>query len=191
MSVTKYRPRALHLGRRADGYILQLADPQVLEWTLAAVRGAAPRGRPRPQRRLRLRCRPPPTSEQPRPPAEQLRWFGGIVGDHVADMVRRYGEDESKVPKVLIDYIKGRDGYDYDRRRQGREPVDRLSVPDQMRRQIYAFWRRSDDRVEKLRRAQATWEWTSSGVYLMHDDQEGTASRLRGVDRPSRVLSRV
>src|SRR5437762_698424 len=43
---------------------------------------------------------------------EQTRWFGGMVGNHVADIVARYGADGA-VPSVLTDYIKGRQGYDY------------------------------------------------------------------------------
>ena len=29
---------------------------------------------------------------------EQCRWFGGMVGNHVADLVRRYGED-GEIPR--------------------------------------------------------------------------------------------
>ena len=36
---------------------------------------------------------------------EQLRWFGGMVGNHVADLVARYGTD-GPVPRALTDYIK-------------------------------------------------------------------------------------
>ncbi|MCI0543602.1 MAG: TIGR03842 family LLM class F420-dependent oxidoreductase, partial [Actinobacteria bacterium] len=42
MWVSGYGPKALDaIGRHADGFILQLADPQVLEWTMGAVRQAA------------------------------------------------------------------------------------------------------------------------------------------------------
>ena len=43
---------------------------------------------------------------------EQCRWFGGMVGNHVADIVARYGE-RSEVPEALTAYIKGRQDYDY------------------------------------------------------------------------------
>jgi hypothetical protein len=43
---------------------------------------------------------------------EQTRWFGGMVGNHVADIVARYGADGA-VPPALTDYIKARQGYDY------------------------------------------------------------------------------
>ena len=44
---------------------------------------------------------------------DQCRWFGGMVGNHVADIVARYGADGAAVPQALTDYIKGRQGYDY------------------------------------------------------------------------------
>src|SRR5579875_3808783 len=43
---------------------------------------------------------------------DQLRWFGGMVGNHVADLVARYGTT-GPVPHALTDYIAGRQGYDY------------------------------------------------------------------------------
>ena len=44
---------------------------------------------------------------------DQCRWFGGMVGNHVADIVARYGADGAAVPAALSDYIAGRQGYDY------------------------------------------------------------------------------
>ncbi len=43
---------------------------------------------------------------------EQTRWFGGMVGNHVADIVERYGTSGA-VPRALTNYIEGRKGYDY------------------------------------------------------------------------------
>ena len=42
--VAAYGPKALALtGEVGDGFILQLADPAITEWSIAAVRGARPR----------------------------------------------------------------------------------------------------------------------------------------------------
>ena len=41
---------------------------------------------------------------------DQCRWFGGMVGNHVADIVARYGSEGTAVPKALSDYIAGRRG---------------------------------------------------------------------------------
>ena len=61
---------------------------------------------------------------------DQCRWFGGMVGNHVADIVGRYG-DSSDVPAALTDYIKGRQGYDYNQHGQaGNTHAD--FVPDEI-----------------------------------------------------------
>ncbi|GHB08601.1 hypothetical protein GCM10010305_59500 [Streptomyces termitum] len=39
---------------------------------------------------------------------DQCRWFGGTVGNHVADLVAKYGEHSDMVPEELTAYIKGR-----------------------------------------------------------------------------------
>lgn len=51
------------------------------------------------------------TEESYRHALDQCRWFGGMVGNHVADIVAKYGTD-SEIPKALTDYIAGRTGYD-------------------------------------------------------------------------------
>ena len=61
---------------------------------------------------------------------DQCRWFGGMVGNHVADIVGRYG-DSSDVPAALTEYIKGRQGYDYNQHGQaGNTHAD--FVPDEI-----------------------------------------------------------
>jgi hypothetical protein len=51
-----------------------------------------------------------------------------MVGNHVADLVARYGTD-GPVPRELTDYIAGRQGYDYAHHgRAGNPTVD--FVPD-------------------------------------------------------------
>jgi alkanesulfonate monooxygenase SsuD/methylene tetrahydromethanopterin reductase-like flavin-dependent oxidoreductase (luciferase family) len=57
-----YGPKALSLvGRKADGFILQLADPVILEWTMKHVHDAA-REAAATRRRSRSAWPPPPTS---------------------------------------------------------------------------------------------------------------------------------
>jgi hypothetical protein len=51
-----------------------------------------------------------------------------MVGNHVADLVSRYGED-SEVPHALTDYIKARQGYDYSHHGQAGNPTTDF-VPD-------------------------------------------------------------
>src|SRR3712207_9404733 len=59
---------------------------------------------------------------------DQCRWFGGMVGNHVADLVARYGED-GDVPHALTDYIKARESYDYSHHGKAGNPSTGF-VPD-------------------------------------------------------------
>jgi probable F420-dependent oxidoreductase len=116
--VAAYGPKALALtGEVADGFILQLADPAITEWSIAAVRkAAADVGRDPAEVTI---CVAAPayvtdgTDAHLAHARDQCRWFGGMVGNHVADIVARYGADGGAIPKALSDYIAGRQGYDY------------------------------------------------------------------------------
>jgi alkanesulfonate monooxygenase SsuD/methylene tetrahydromethanopterin reductase-like flavin-dependent oxidoreductase (luciferase family) len=101
----------------ADGFILQLADPDITAWSIAAVRkAAADAGRDPDSVTI---CVAAPAYVTDGTDAglahgrDQCRWFGGMVGNHVADIVARYGADGSAVPPALSDYIAGRKEYDY------------------------------------------------------------------------------
>src|ERR1700712_2288945 len=116
--IAAYGPRALQLtGEIGDGFILQLADPDITAWTISAVRkAAAEAGRDPASVKI---CVAAPAYVTDGTDAglahgrDQCRWFGGMVGNHVADIVARYGGDGSAVPTALTDYIREREGYDY------------------------------------------------------------------------------
>ena len=111
--VAAYGPKALALaGEVGDGYILQLADPDIAAWMIGAVRAAAQRAGRDPAAVKFCVAAPAYVGEDVAHQREQTRWFGGMVGNHVADIVARYGEGGA-VPTVLTDYISGRTGYDY------------------------------------------------------------------------------
>ena len=119
-----YGPKALKLvGEQADGFILQPPIPTSPGGPSA--RSGSPRGRrPRPGCDHRVRRRSRLRRHRTGSPRDQLRWFGGMVGNHVADLIARYG-DNGPVPHALTDYIKGREGYDYSPR-PGGQSVHRL-----------------------------------------------------------------
>jgi probable F420-dependent oxidoreductase len=111
--VAAYGPKALALtGEVGDGYILQLADPDIAEWMIGAVRRAAAAAGRDPAAVKFCVAAPAYVGDDLAHQREQTRWFGGMVGNHVADIVARYGADGA-VPPVLTDYIRGRQGYDY------------------------------------------------------------------------------
>ncbi|MCX2730028.1 TIGR03842 family LLM class F420-dependent oxidoreductase [Saccharopolyspora sp. NFXS83] len=109
-----YGPRALDLaGRVADGVIIQLADPLLTRWMVEHVRDAARNAGRDPDAITVCAAAPAYVGQDLDHARNQCRWFGGMVGNHVADLVRRYGADSDAVPAALTDYIRGRDGYDY------------------------------------------------------------------------------
>jgi probable F420-dependent oxidoreductase len=111
--VAAYGPKALALtGEVGDGYILQLADPDIAEWMIKAVRDAAAKAGRDPAAIRFCVAAPAYVGDDVAHQRDQTRWFGGMVGNHVADIVARYGADGA-VPQVLTDYIKDRQGYDY------------------------------------------------------------------------------
>jgi probable F420-dependent oxidoreductase len=172
MWVAGYGPKALAtIGEHADGFILQLADPQVLEWTMTAVRAAASDAGRDPADVKICVVAPAYVGDDITHQRDQLRWFGGMVGNHVADMVKRYGTDESKVPKVLSDYIAAREGYDYDHHGRAGNPSTDF-VPDDIVDRFCVLGT-ADQHIEKLNQL-SEMGVDQFGIYLMHDDQEGT-----------------
>jgi probable F420-dependent oxidoreductase len=127
-----YGPRALDLvGRVADGFILQLADPYLVEWTIKSVRAAAEAAGRDPASITMCVAAPAYVGDDLAHARDQCRWFGGMVGNHVADLVTRYGEASAAVPAELTGYIQGRDGYDYSHHgRVGNRSTD--FVPDEV-----------------------------------------------------------
>ncbi len=168
-----YGPKALDtVGRHADGFILQLADPQILAWTMAAVRAAAEDAGRNPGDIAICVVAPAYVGDNVAHQRDQLRWFGGMVGNHVHDMVKRYGaEDESKVPKVLADYIAAREGYDYAHHGRAGNPSTDF-VPDEIVDRFCVLGT-IDDHIAKLTTLREMGV-DQFGIYLMHDDQEAT-----------------
>jgi probable F420-dependent oxidoreductase len=169
--VAGYGPKALKLiGEVGDGFILQLADPDITAWTIASVRKAAQESGRDPDSITICVAAPAYVGEDLAHAREQCRWFGGMVGNHVADIVDRYGETGA-VPKALTDYIKGRQGYDYNQHGQAGN-THTAFVPDEIVDRFCILGPVS----EHVRRLQ---ELKSLGVdqfalYLQHDSKDET-----------------
>ena len=169
--VAAYGPKALALtGEVGDGYILQLADPDIAAWMIGAVRRAAEQAGRDPMAIKFCVAAPAYVGDDLAHQREQTRWFGGMVGNHVADIVARYGGDGT-VPQVLTDYIKGRQGYDY--AEHGRAGNTHTSfVPDEVvdRFCILGPVENHLKRLEELRALGVD----QFAVYLQHDAKEET-----------------
>jgi probable F420-dependent oxidoreductase len=166
-----YGPKALRvIGERADGFILQVADPQIAEWTIESVRSAATDAGRDPDAITICVAAPAYIGDDVTHQREQLRWFGGMVGNHVADLVARYGES-SDVPHALTDYIKGREGYDYSHHGKADNPsVD--FVPDEIVDRFCVLGP-IEAHIEKLTQMRALGV-DQFALYLMHDAAAAT-----------------
>jgi probable F420-dependent oxidoreductase len=174
--VAAYGPKALALaGEVGDGFILQLADPDITAWSIAAVRRAAEAAGRDPDAITICVAAPAYVTDGSEAGVdharEQCRWFGGMVGNHVADIVARYGDDGAAVPTALTDYIAGRQGYDYNE--HGRAGNTHTAfVPDAIVDR-FCLIGPPEDQVARLQ------ELSGLGVdqfalYLQHDAKDAT-----------------
>jgi probable F420-dependent oxidoreductase len=170
--VAAYGPKALALaGEVGDGFILQLADPDIAAWSIKAVRDAATRaGRDSDAIKFCVAA-PAYVGDDVAHQRDQCRWFGGMVGNHVADIVARYGADGREVPAALTDYIEGRHGYDYNE--HGRAGNTHASfVPDEVIDRFCIFGP-PDAHAERLHQLAALGV-DQFAIYLQHDAKEAT-----------------
>ncbi len=169
--VAAYGPLALKLtGEVGDGFILQMADLDVAEWMIKTVRKAAKDAGRDPEAVKICVAAPMYIGDDTEHMRDQCRWFGGMVGNHVADIVAKYGEG-SAVPKALTDYIKGREGYDYNQHGQaGNTHAD--FVPDEIVDR-FCLLGTADDHIQKLKTLKEMGVDQFAG-YLQHDNKEET-----------------
>jgi probable F420-dependent oxidoreductase len=114
MHVAGYGPRALGVaGRVGDGVIIQLADPQIIQWIMDTARKAADEGGRDPDALECIVCAPSHISDDLADAREQVRWFPAMVSNHVMDLIERYGADSDEIPSALTDFVKARKFYDY------------------------------------------------------------------------------
>jgi probable F420-dependent oxidoreductase len=166
-----YGPKALTMiGETCDGFILQLADPSIAEWTIGAVRSAAAAVGRDPDSITICVAAPAYVGDDLAYLRDQTRWFGGMVGNHVADIVARYGDD-APVPQALTDYIKGREGYDYNEHGQAGnthaafvpdEIIDRFCILGPVEEHLRRLHELRDLGVDQF------------AVYLQHDGKDAT-----------------
>jgi probable F420-dependent oxidoreductase len=166
-----YGPKALTMiGETCDGFILQLADPSIAEWTIGAVRSAAAAVGRDPDSIAICVAAPAYVGDDLPYLRDQTRWFGGMVGNHVADIVARYGDD-APVPQALTDYIKGREGYDYNEHGQaGNTHAD--FVPDEIIDR-FCILGPVDEHLRRLHELRDLGV-DQFAVYLQHDGKDAT-----------------
>jgi probable F420-dependent oxidoreductase len=169
--VAAYGPMALKVaGEVGDGFILQLADVDIAAWMIRTVKDAAADAGRDPESLQFCVAAPMYIGEDRTHMRDQCRWFGGMVGNHVADIVAKYGH-HGAIPDVLAGYIEGRRGYDYNT--HGRADNDHVDfVPDEIVERFCVLGSAADHiaRLEQLRGLGVT----QFAGYLQHDSKEET-----------------
>lgn len=181
--VAAYGPMALKLaGEVGDGFILQLADVDIAAWMIKTVKDAAAATGRDPESLAFCVAAPMYIGQDWQHMRDQCRWFGGMVGNHVADIVAKYGHhsagseagagsDDGAIPGALTDYIEGRKGYDYNT--HGRAENDHVDfVPDEIVER-FCILGTADEHIAKLEQLRALGVTQFAG-YLQHDNKEET-----------------
>jgi probable F420-dependent oxidoreductase len=113
MWIAGYGPKALAVaGRVGDGVIIQLADPQIIQWIMETARKSAEEAGRDP---AALKCivgAPSKVTDDLPKAREEVKWFPAMVSNHVMDLIEKYGFD-SEIPAALTEYVKARKFYDY------------------------------------------------------------------------------
>jgi probable F420-dependent oxidoreductase len=170
--VAGYGPKVLAIaGRCADGVIIQLADPEIVEWIVGQVRRAAEEAGRDPAELKVMACAPAQVSDDLAAACDQVRWFPAMVSNHVFDLLSRY--DKSQLPASLTDYVERmtRDKYDYsEHSRVGASHGEQVTDETCER---FCVLGNAEQHVEKLRRLEAAGvdQWN---IYLMTEGQEET-----------------
>jgi probable F420-dependent oxidoreductase len=169
--VAAYGPLALKLtGEVGDGFILQLADVDIAKWMIKTVRDSAEKAGRDPDSITFCVAAPNYIGEDWDHMRNQCRWFGGMVGNHVADIVAKYGKDGT-VPKALTDYIENREGYDYNQHgKSGNTHAE--FVPDEIVDRFCVLGT-AKDHIAKLEELKSIGVHQFAG-YLQHDNKEET-----------------
>jgi probable F420-dependent oxidoreductase len=167
--IAAYGPKALKgAGESGDGLVIQLADPQLVKWfsdqAIAAGKAAG-----RDMSKYQIMAAAPAWVGDMGKGREQTRWFPAMVGNHVADIVEKYGMDNPDIPVSLTNYIKGRKGYDY--RHHADKDADHLDFITEDIVDSFAVLGSPADHVKKLKELEAVGV-TQFNIYLMCGEEE-------------------
>lgn len=168
--IAAYGPKALKAaGEAGDGLIIQLADPWLVKWfTDQAV--SAGRAAGRDMSGYRVMSAAPVWVGDMQKAREQTRWFPAMVGNHVADIVERYGKGgASDIPQRLTAYIEGRKGYDY--RHHADKDADHLDFITEDIIDSFGVLGPVEEHVRKLKEIEAVGV-TQFNIYLMCGEEE-------------------
>ncbi|MGI9228497.1 MAG: TIGR03842 family LLM class F420-dependent oxidoreductase [Gammaproteobacteria bacterium] len=166
--IAAYGPKALATaGKYGDGVILQIAEPSLVKWFVEQCRKAGEKAG-RDMSGFRVMSAAPAYFGSMDECVEATRWFPAMVGNHVADIVEKYGTD-SEVPQSLTAYIEKRRGYDYSKHGRSDNPYLDFITPDIV--QSFGMLGSADDHIDKLKALQAVGV-TQFNIYLDNGKEE-------------------
>ncbi|AVO37935.1 TIGR03842 family LLM class F420-dependent oxidoreductase [Pukyongiella litopenaei] len=167
--VAAYGPKALSsAGRVGDGLILQIAEPAICKW-LGDQAIAAGKEAGRDMSNYRIMAAAPAYFGDLDTCREATRWFPAMVGNHVADIVEKYGTGREDIPASLTAYIKDRKGYDYSKHGQSDNPYLDFITDDII--EGFSVLGSPDDHIAKLHKLKAAGV-TQFNIYLDNGDEE-------------------
>lgn len=164
-----YGPKALAAaGEHGDGLVLQIADPGLCKWfTEQAVAAGKKAGRDMSD--FKIMAAAPAWTGSMEACIEQTRWFPAMVGNHVADIVEKYGKNSDLVPQSLTAYIERRKGYDY--RQHAKKDAEHLDFVTDDVVQSFGVLGEPEQHVEKLKALEEVGV-TQFNIYLMNSEEE-------------------
>ena len=167
--IAAYGPKALATaGKHGDGVILQIAEPALVRWFVEQCQTAG-KAAGRDMSTFRVMSAAPAYFGSLDECVVATRWFPAMVGNHVADIVEKYGADTGEVPKSLTAYIEKRRGYDYKKHGQSDNPYLDFITPDIVR--SFCVLGRPADHVAKLRELEEAGT-TQFNIYLDNGNEE-------------------
>ncbi len=170
MYLAGYGPRALGVaGRVADGVIIQLADPEIIQWIMGIARKAAEEAGRDPDLLEPIVCAPAVLIDDMAAARDASRWFPAMVSNHVFDLLQRY--DKSELPEALTSYMERREFYNYDD--HSREGAAHGEFVDDETADRFSILGTVEQHVAKLRELEAIGV-KHFNIYLMAGDRERT-----------------
>jgi probable F420-dependent oxidoreductase len=167
--IAAYGPKALKAaGEVGDGLVIQLGEPALVKW-FADRAIAAGKEAGRDMSNYQIMSAAPVWVGDMGKGREQTRWFPGMVGNHVADIVEKYGMDDPTIPESFTNYIKGRHGYDY--HDHANKDADHLDFITTDIVDSFALLGTPEQHVEKLKALEAAGV-TQFNIYLMCGEEE-------------------
>jgi probable F420-dependent oxidoreductase len=164
-----YGPKALKTaGEYGDGVVLQIAEPQLVKWFAEQAIDAG-KAAGRDMSNYQVIASAPAYVGDMDYCIEQTKWFPAMVGNHVADIVEKYGADSDSVPKSLTSYIEKRSGYDYSKHGQSDNAFLDFITPDVV--ESFSVLGNVEQHIAKLKELEEVGT-TQFNIYLDSGDEE-------------------